>query len=297
MSAQWRNFVLVVTVATMGATSGVTEPAPIPNLSGQYNHRGIPGFEPLASGPTSLVNLRRREGNVSNNRQLVGDYHNPILKPETAAAIKTFGEMSLDHYGYPSPRNQCWPGGVPFEFTNNIIQILQKKDEILILYNGDHQIRHVRMNQPHPPHVTPSWYGDSVGHYEGDTLIVDTVGVRVGPFAMLDWYGTPHSPALHVVERYRLMDFAAAKEGLERSAKENFIPDYRGIGDENSKYLQLLFTVEDPAVFTTPWSATITYEHQTPATREWDEDVCAENTRKYGTEKDPEVPTAEKPDF
>ena len=71
------------------------------------------------------------------------------------------------------PRNQCWPGGVPFEFTNNIIQILQKQNEILILYNGDHQIRHVRLNQPHPARVTPSWYGDSVGHYEGDTLVVE----------------------------------------------------------------------------------------------------------------------------
>jgi len=153
------------------------------------------------------------------------------------------------------------------------------------------------MNQSHPEHVTPSWYGDSVGHYEGDTLVVDTVGVRVGPFAMIDWYGTPHSPALHVTERYRLKDFAAAKEGLERSAKENFIPDYRGAGNQKSIYLQLLFTVEDPAMFTMPWSATITYEHQNPATREWDEDVCAENVHKYGTEKDPEVPTAGKPDF
>jgi hypothetical protein len=297
MKTQWRNLLLLVILATAAATSGVAEAAPIPNLSGQYNHRGIPGFEPLAAGPTSLVNLRRREGNVSNNRQLVGDYRNPILKPETAEIVKKFGEMSLDHYGYSNPRNQCWPGGVPFEFTNNIIQILQKPNEILILYNGDHQIRHVRMNQSHPARVTPSWYGDSVGHYEGDTLVVDTVGVRVGPYAMIDWYGTPHSPALHVVERYRLMDYAAAKEGLERSAKENFIPDYRGTSNETSTYLQLLFTVEDPAVFTTPWSATITYERQNPATGEWDEDVCAENPRKYGTEKDVAVPTAEKQDF
>ena len=50
--------------------------------------------------------------------------------------------------------------------------------------------------------VTPAWYGDSVGHYEGDTLVIDTVGIKVGPFAMVDMYGTPHSAALHVVERY-----------------------------------------------------------------------------------------------
>ena len=66
---------------------------------------------------------------------------------------------------------------------------------------------------------------------------------------------------------------------------------------------RLFFTVEDPAVFTTPWSATVTYERVSPlpngvsSTSEWDEQVCAENLNKFGTEKDPEVPTAEKPDF
>ena len=106
------------------------------------------------------------------------------------------------------------------------------------------------MNQPHPAQVTPSWYGDSVGHYEGDTLVIDTVGIKIdGHWPWLIWYGTPHTEALHVVERYRLLDYEAAKEGLERDAKENiqsilipFLqpdPGYRG------KYLQLLFTVED----------------------------------------------------
>jgi hypothetical protein len=45
------------------------------------------------------------------------------------------------------------------------------------------------MNQPHPAQVTPSWYGDSVGHYEGDTLVIDTIGVKTGPFAVVDWFG------------------------------------------------------------------------------------------------------------
>jgi hypothetical protein len=48
------------------------------------------------------------------------------------------------------------------------------------------------MNQPHPEHVVPSWYGDSIGHYEGDTLVVDTIGIRADrPFAMVDMFGTP----------------------------------------------------------------------------------------------------------
>src|SRR5579871_2437209 len=107
MKAQWRNFFLLVILTTTGASFGVAQ-TPTPDLSGVYDHPGLPGFEPLASGPTSLVNLSRREGNVSNNMQLVGDYKNPILKPEAAAIVKKFGDMSLAHIGYPTPRNQCW---------------------------------------------------------------------------------------------------------------------------------------------------------------------------------------------
>ena len=80
----------------------------------------------------------------------------------------------------------------------------------------------MRLNQPHPARVTPSWYGDSVGHYEGDTLVIDTVGVKADrPFAMVDMYGTPFSPAMHVVERYRLIDYSDAKGAIERNSKEN----------------------------------------------------------------------------
>jgi hypothetical protein len=127
----------------------------------------------------------------------------------------------------------------------------------------------------------PSWHGDSVGHYEGDTLLIDTVGIkRDRPFAMM-----------HVTERYQLLDYAAAKEGLERSAKENM---RFGNIDVAGKYLQLYLTVEDEGVFTTPWSVTITYGL---ASGELDEVVCAENRHEYYYNKDSDVPTDEKPDF
>jgi hypothetical protein len=97
-----------------------------------------------------------------------------------------------------------------------------------------------------------------------------------------------------VVERYRLIDYDAAKEGLERDAKENRLvpgdidPAHRG------KFLQVKFTVEDEGAFTTPWTATITYR---PAPGPWQEIVCAENQHEYYYNKDSEVPTAGKPDF
>ena len=217
MNSPWRNFPLIFTLAaavvtpafgqavapTVGpAGSGEESGASIPDFSGVWDH-GIPGFEPLASGPTALVNRSRRPDGTGNTaRALVGDYTNPILKPEAAEVVKGHGELGLNGIGDPNPRNQCWPGGPPFDFTEGPTQIVQTPDKIVILYGYNHQVRYVRLNEPHPALVTPSWYGDSVGHYEGDTLIVDTVGVKVGPFAMVDWYGTPHTEALHVVERH-----------------------------------------------------------------------------------------------
>src|SRR5712691_9152408 len=124
-----------VVVPTGGSTGNSKEIATsIPDFSGMWVHGSIPGFEPLASGPTSLVNRSRRTiaqllrdlaidwqgageppsaDGVSNLLELVGDYTNPILQPWAAEVVKKFGEMSLVGVGFPSPRNQCWPGGVP----------------------------------------------------------------------------------------------------------------------------------------------------------------------------------------
>ena len=266
----------------------------IPDFSGIWWHPSLPGPEPLAKGPTMVTNRSRSNG-ASDYGQLVGDYTNPILKPEAAATVKKFGDMSLAGKVYPNPANQCWPEPGPFIYKNFGLQILQNRpDQITMLYEQDHEVRHVRMNQPHPEHVTPSWYGDSVGHYEGDTLVVDTIGTKTDrPFAMLDLYGTPFTGALHMVERFRLIDYDEAKDGLERDAKENFrVPvgidrSYRG------KHLQVTFTVEDEGVFTTPWSATVTYGR---GSNEWPETVCAENWHVY-YDQDEKVPTADRPDF
>jgi hypothetical protein len=269
-----------------------------PDFSGIWSHPSVPGFEPLPSGPTSLVNRSRRNG-VGNTNQLVGDYSNPILKPLAAEVVRKRGEIELSGRMAPNPSNQCWPGGVPYIFWNKGIQLLQQPEKITLLYFYDHEFRQVRLNQLHPAQVTPSWYGHSVGHYEGDTLVIDTVGVKIGPFAMVDVYGTPHSPSLHVVERYRLLDYETAKEGYERDAKENARTPANDLGpaadlDYRGKVLQLLFTVEDEGVFTMPWSATITYRR---GLGEFLEIPCAENTHQYYGGKDTAVPQAAKPDF
>src|SRR5258708_5073479 len=267
----------VVTCAIAGVkpTSGQVVSPDVERASGTHNSRSTPDFSGVwhrwfrpglglpASGPGPVTNRSRFNG-VSDYNQLVGDYTNPILKPQAAEIVKKHGELSLSGVTYPTPSNQCWPSGVPYVLWNFGMQMLQQPNKITILYLHDQEVRQVRMNQAHPSRVIPSWYGDSVGHYEGDTLGIDTVGAKFGQFAMLDMYGTPYSQALHVVERYRLVDYQTAKVAIEREERTNaryppginavdFDPNYKG------KHVQLDITVEDGGVFTTPWSAVVIY--------------------------------------
>jgi hypothetical protein len=302
MNAQRYALVFMISsvMAAMPATGQTV--TSIPDLSGLWNHASLNGLELPRSGLGPVTNRSRLstgpQAGVSNGAQLVGDYTNPVLQPWAAEMLRKFGEMSLAGKGYPTPRNQCWPEQVPFVLANYGMQILQQPDKVTILYPYDHQYRQVRLNEPHPAQVTPSWYGHSVGHYEGDALVVDTVGIKVGPFSMIDWFGTPFTEALHVVERYRLLDYEATREAIARDAEEHFqfpnpdngpAPDlsYKGNG------LQIEVTVEDRGAFATPWSATVTLRR---ARDERLELVCAENTQWYPGMQSA-VPTADKPDF
>jgi hypothetical protein len=170
------------------------------------------------------------------------------------------------------------------------------KTQITMLYLRDHEVRHVGLNRPHPARMQSSWYGDSVGNYDGDTLVIDTVGVRTDrPVAMVDMYGTPYSQALHVIERYRLIDYDDFKTAMERTRRENVkIPELDFDLDYRGKHLQLQFTVEDEGVFTLPWSGTITYARPV---RAWEEHMCSESTHDFLTGKDIRVPRTDKPDF
>jgi hypothetical protein len=113
---------------------------------------------------------------------------------------------------------------------------------------------------------------------------------------MVDWYGTPHTESLHVVERYRLLDREAAKDGFARDAKQHNVADGMRNPNGRGKYLQLQFTVEDKGVFTTPWTATMTYGSGGSDPTDWLEQACAENILWYPG-KDADVPRADKPDF
>jgi hypothetical protein len=272
--------------------------ASIPDFSGLWLHPGL-GFGPPLSGPGPVRNKMRTPAGASDFMLLVGDHTNPILKPQAAEVVKKLGEISLSGRVFPDPDNMCMQNPVPYLFWNFNVQILQRPGKVTFIYQHDSDFRAVRLNQPHPVPVIPSLHGDSVGQYEGDTLVVDTVGVKVGPHRMIDRLGTPYTQALHVVERWRLLDYDATRAALERQDKEwprigGIDPNYKGKG------VQLEFTVQDPGVFTMPWSATVTYGRN--VNQWWDERICAENVLhdyryNYYSEKDAHLPTADTPDF
>jgi hypothetical protein len=189
------------TAPAAGQANSVAQAAVIPDFSGVWGRFSFPGLTAPQSGPGPVVNKSRRRQSVDDNgrpftgpnvplvgdnTKLVGDYTSPILKPQTAKIVKEHGEIELSGWPAPNPSNQCWPSGVPYVLWNLGMEMLQQSDKITILYVFDHEVRHVRLNQSHPAQLTPSWFGDSVGHYDGDTLVIDTVGFKVGPFAMVD---------------------------------------------------------------------------------------------------------------
>jgi hypothetical protein len=318
MNLQRRYFLLVVTLTSAAATpvfgqvvaptvtpasSGTERAASIPDLSGIWGRWFT--FEPPSSGPGPVVSkLRRPDGTMI--LSVVGDYTNPILRPEAVATIKKIGEMELSGTVLPNPHNQCWPEPTPFTLSIQLgMQLIQQEDKVVLLYLSDHQVRHVRLNVPHSAHPVPSWQGESVGHYESDTLVIDTIGQKVGPLSMTDRYGTPFSAALHVIERYRLIDGTVARDLQQKHESTYFgagrsSPPANQYGrgeidpDLTKPGLRAEITVDDPATFTMPWSAFVTYRR---AQGTWPEAVCAENTRGAGSSWVSLVPQALKADF
>jgi hypothetical protein len=180
----------------------------------------------------------------------VADLSNPNLKPWVVAELKRYNDKVFAGEIGTTPRWQCLPGGVPgFSiFVVEPVFFVQGPKEVLLIYSGNHEVRHVYLDGPHSTQVKPSWYGESVGRYEGDTLVVDTIGLSEK--AVIDNYHTPHTEQLHVTERYRLI--------------------------EGGKQLEVNLTVEDPGAFNASWQAVQHYD-RAPGRGPLPETVCTEN--------------------
>ena len=280
------------------AAPAVHAAQPAPDFSGRWGRNAF-DLEPLPSGLKPISNLQRLETGSGDPQRPIADYNNPLLTPKAAAIVKQRSEAAAKGDVFADPSNQCAPYPVPFIFGMQLgMNMFQSKDKITFLYNQDSQVRHVRLNGAHPTKLTPSWKGDSIAHYEGDTLVIDTVGIKTGPDAVADRYGMPFSEGIHVVERYRLIDAAEAKAAQERHEKNNGrVGGPQGAMPIDAAYgkgLQLHLTIENPGYYAQPLTATVTYRR---ATMPWQELVCAENTFEYYSGKHTPIPTAQRPDF
>jgi hypothetical protein len=195
----------------------------------------------------------------------IADLSNPNIKPWAKEIMKRENDKALSG-GMPySARASCMPSGVPAFMMAAVepIHFMQTPKQVTMIFSGDAQVRRIYLDMPHSADVKPSWYGESIGHYEGDTLVVDTIGLNDKTF--IDNYRTPHTEKLHVVERYKLVD--------------------------DGKTLQVTFRIEDPDTFYQPWSAVGRLRRvQMPM----HEEACAENNQILF---DYHMPVANKPDF
>jgi hypothetical protein len=161
----------------------------------------------------------------------VADLSNPILQPWTLPSMKKANDEVLAGKVPFRARERCWPVGVPGFVAYSLVEpffFYQMPTKVVVINQGGPEIRHIYLNVPHSKNLKPSWYGESVGHYEnGDTLVIDTIGIS--PKSFVDNYRTPHTDQLHVVERWKL---AADRMSVDVSV-----------------------FVEDPGAFTMPWSA------------------------------------------
>jgi hypothetical protein len=226
-------------------------------------------FIPVPGGPKPVSNDPKYPY-VPNNpvRQptfRIADLTNPNVKPWAKEVMKKENENVLAGRIAFTPRSSCLPAGVPgfMMFIVERLFIVQSPKEVVFVYEGNQEVRHIYLDVPHSEKPKPSWYGESVGHYDGDSLVIDTIGFNDKTF--VDNYRTPHTEKLHVTERWRLI--------------------------EDGKNLEVNFTVEDPDTFNAPWSALQRYRR---VAGPMNEQVCAENNLQSSDYK---TPIADRPDF
>jgi len=300
MSAIAKTFARVVlgglagSVAFSAMAQAAPNFAPTPDI-GWYAYNRL--FIAPKSGPGPVMQDPSRPY-VSNDEfrvtgrqptQRVADLSSPILQPWARDELRKYNEIALAGKRVPSPTASCWPKGPTAFLLSPMTQpmyFIQGPREIVMVLTSFNDIRRIHMTDKHAANVKTSWYGDSIGHYEGDTLVVDTIGIDKR--ARVDGFGTPHTEQLHVVERFHLI--------------------------ENGAVLQADIHVEDPGAFTTPWNAVQLFRQYEAAVRQVPverlaqlasseegpliERTCAENPNSFFPGEDViPIPQTKVPDF
>ena len=245
----------------LGLCAAVADAAPathtVPDFSGIFAREADLWLQPVLDDsvgyPVEPILVRGRD----RNNIYAGNHDNPILQPWAAEIVKRNAESELALKHVDTADDTCWPSGVPQDANRpDALQFIQTKDRVMIIHQRDQQVRWIWLNQKHSANPKPSWYGESVGHYEGNTLVVDTIGQKAHKMSVVDPFGTPHTDKIHVVERYRTYS------------------------DPLGKGLEVIVTVQDEGAFTMPWKGFSTFRPLRDRER-LEEFVCAENNRTF----------------
>src|ERR1700730_8347277 len=235
-NAQWLNYPTPRSPRTPDGKTNLTAPAP--RVNGKPDLSGI-----WLAEATPLDELTRLFGDLAplsvpgDDARTFSKYIFNILadfkrdeEPIQTEAAAVFRQRAPGA-GKDFPTSHCLPAGVPTALMIPIpFKIIRTPGLIAMLFEGDNTIRQIYTDgRKHPADPFPLWLGYSVGKWEGDTLVVETVGFN--DKSWLDATGHPHSDALHVVERFRRRDFG---------------------------HLDVQVTIEDPKMYTRPFAITFT---------------------------------------
>lgn len=209
--AQWANLPLPNTPRTADGKPNLTAPAP-----------------KAADGKTDLSGVWRvADGKYLQN--IAADIGEPPFQEWAAALYK----QRADGLGKGRPSERCIPHGIPdgMLVRNSPFKIVQTPGVVVILYEEFNHYRQIFTDgRGFPPETNASWFGYSIGRWEGDSLVAETVGFN--DQSWLDDPGHPHSDALRVTERFSRDTFGR---------------------------MTLVVTFDDPKTYTRPWSATIPF--------------------------------------
>ncbi|HXP83652.1 MAG TPA: hypothetical protein VN841_02975 [Bryobacteraceae bacterium] len=257
LAAQWVNYKESGIPRTKDGKANLSAPAPRapngkPDLSGVWmvqpstndEYRKVlgDGFEKLDVPGNETTSISKYLFNI------LADYR-PEEEPLRPEAAKLLQEHAAG-LGKDAPSTHCLPGGVPWATFIPPFKMIQAPREIVMLHEDNNPPRQIYTDGRKPPAQIdlPSWVGYSVGNWQGDTLVVDTVGFN--DRGWLDGFGHPRSEDLHIVERFTRHDFG---------------------------HMDIAITIDDPKMYTKSWSIKVSAV-LLPDTDVL-EAVCAENEK------------------
>lgn len=247
--------VLIFSGGLLSQTAGPQRKAnaPAPDLTGVWRRSRRP---PDNTRRYTLGELTGSLGDEMSPMTPWGEAQFKAAKPNGGARGVSLAETN-------DPIYKCFPPGVPRIYTSRLggpFEIIQTPGRVTMIFEYDHFVRQFYTDgRPHPEDLSPTWMGDSVGKWEGNTLVIDTVGFNDKTW--LDNQGHPHSDSLHLVERIRRVSRGAMTDDI---------------------------TIDDPKAYTKPWVSHMIFELKP----DWKivEYVCEDFLNFEGLQKTSETP-------